>query len=448
MRGLIFVVALMLVVAGCTAAVPGVARPQPTEPSRQWAATGSQYNGLGVWIYSDELVVATDESVTAYDRASGSVRWARRPPAGAKVAFCGASTSVADGVVSLGYGAEGDNGAEITCDHVTVLDLGTGKLGWTARIPDDAEVKEQMGLGDRGLLTEVVGTTVVVGWAGVVAGYDISSGARKYHELIDPTGDFSPFDVRDITVVGPTAYFLVDSVVPLGAGQTPIAAFTADAATGREKVRANIDTTSYGFAEPHAGAFVSTAPLTALVYDGAGANDARYLVFNSVLGVTATVDTGSQLDANSDPVPASLEAGSFTIGANPRSHQLYRTLVTHGTLYSVTLMEAGNQLVAYDIRAGTRRWSATLPNTIMMQPVATDGSALAVAAIGMAVDAPVRLVRVDLDTGRVLSDTAGRLPVDHPGAEHFWFVRADNRLYAVEWDRPDLVRQTAAFAIG
>lgn len=410
----------------------------------QWRATGSQYNGLGYWLYGNDIVVATNDSVTAYDRADGTVLWKTAPPGNGQD-FCGASTTSSQDTVSLGYGAQGDNQDSIACEYVTVLHLDTGRLGWSAHLPTANELQQMMHA--NGIVTEVAGRTVVVGWTGVVAGYDLATGRQLYRNLIYPNGDYTPFSVKDIAIQGSTDYVLAHTDVPLSAGMTPVTVFESAVATGQEIGKDSVNGADFGFTDPDAAAFVSTSPLVAVIGDFQ-TTDNRYAAFDGRLRITSSIDGGRELDANSNSVPGSLDTGLFYLGIDQDAHQPYRTLVANGSLFSVTNPRIGNQVVAVDLAGGKQRWAVDVPGLRMMMPVAVDGSSLVVAAVGKADDAPVTLLRLDVSTGKVVSQHHGSVPIGAVSAGQFWFTWADHRAYAVNWGSAHDTIDPAVFAVG
>ncbi|MFC3991662.1 outer membrane protein assembly factor BamB family protein [Actinoplanes siamensis] len=136
------------VALACALTLSAAATPPVPLVRQLWTADVLQQDGLA--LAGDAVYVARQTTLTAYDLATGAVRWSRGSPWDADQLV---SMVVSDGMVRLAgprvWGATPDGGQMVFPAEVTVLDAATGSLRW--RRP--GEVKQSTAdavlLGDR-----------------------------------------------------------------------------------------------------------------------------------------------------------------------------------------------------------------------------------------------------------------------------------------------------------
>ena len=237
------------------------------KPAAKWQALSAEHHALGTWSYGSTLVVAANTQITAYSQATGAVRWRTKAPVvqGIATMFCGASPSAAGPTAVVGLGAVTDStGVDSDCHSIASLSLTTGKLGWVAGIPSNAEqvtyaesLDGQPGLAQHGLLVDVSGNTVVAGWVGELAGFSLATGAREWTNVVGGDSNLENYVVKDIATSGASAYAAVSEVFP-----SSMQMLRLDLATGKVIRKVTVSKGMTGLASPLEATILSAAPLT------------------------------------------------------------------------------------------------------------------------------------------------------------------------------------------
>jgi PQQ-like domain len=400
-----------------------------------WQASQSQYNAMGTVTDGSDLVVTADTAVYAYNRASGQLAWTVKPPAAfgsAPAAFCGSGQHPVGGMLSVGFGKLTDPEHHIVdCSSVGVVDLRSGKMLWSSLIIPADDLPSNPDLPE-GMTTEISGTTVLATWQAAGAAFSVTTGKRLWLENFDAP-------VRDLAAGNGLFYGMLVNLVPF-ADQFAMAIEAFNPATGHVVSKLPLTGAMTHTGQPQTGAIVSTKPLTILAEDMGDNENASFVVLNPAgTQVARVIPAGAQ-----EP---DAPAGSHVLFAVPLSgttgaHPSVNALVSGNTLLAVSYPSGSNPdygLVAYDLSAGSRQWTATPPGVNMITPVAVDGST--VVAVGSTVsggkDANPALARVSLGSGTVLSSTPRTTGHDPIGSfiGLYRFAWADGRAYAASWDQ-------------
>jgi outer membrane protein assembly factor BamB len=191
---------------------------------------------------------------------------------------------------------------------------------------------------------------------------------------------------------------------------------------------------------PSHGAIVATSPMTLLISDFSNNDNASFVVLDPTRQhITQVIPAGAQLPGNSQHV-----LNATPVGGNSASHSYVKAIVGGGMLITVSYPAGARsleQLVAYDLSTGAKRWSATRPGVKMIAPVAVDGSAVIAVGSTNTGLGNATLVRVSLTSGKVLSSTprpTGQDPIQD-FINNYHFTWSDGRAYAVDWDQRPIV---------
>jgi outer membrane protein assembly factor BamB len=406
-----------------------------------WQASQQQYDAMGTVTYGNELVVTADTGVYAYNRADGKLLWTVNPPANGSNgdAFCGSGQNAVNGKLSVGFGPQTNPSTHLLdCTSVGVIDLQSGKMLWTQQIPSAAALKANP-LSTFGMLTEISGNTVMATWNNLGAAFSAADGHRLW------TQSYSD-EFRDLAVANGTFYGLFEALAPLP-GQAPMALDGISPATGIPTSRLHLTAQMTRTGTPSHGAIVATSPMTLLISDFSNNDNASFVVLDPTRQhITQVIPAGAQLPGNSQHV-----LNATPVGGNSASHSYVKAIVGGGMLITVSYpagAQSLEQLVAYDLSTGAKRWSAIQQGTSMIAPVAVDGST--VIAVGTDAAGNATLVRVSLTSGKVLSSTRRPTGRDALGGAiiNYHYTWSDGRAYAVEWDRtPPLADMPGLFTM-
>lgn len=428
---------LIALLAACTGPgggdrIAGAGRPAAAKMSA-WQAVEQQYGAMGTVAYAQDLVVTADTGVYAYDRATGRRLWRLAPPGGDSRPgiFCGSGQSAAAGLLPVGLGVITNPGTHgVTCSAVGLVNLRTGKLAWSHSVPTRALAKGT-DIPPDGIVTEISGGIVVAAWGRMASAFSATGKrlwATGYNEFID-----------DLAVARGKSYLAFSTPAPFP-DEPPVAIDSIDTATGRITSRLHLTAQMTHTLTPDLGYFVSTDPVTVLVFDDSTAAHASYLV----------LDPAGRHVAQVIPAGVQLPSGGWSIldasvtSAALHSHPYIRTIVGGGKLISLTGGRRSGgieRLAAYDLSSGTRVWTAAPAGVSIVAPIAVVGSAVLAAGIGIASKQPV-LIRVSLGSGKMLSATPR--PTGTGGNalgtlfRYFHFTLADDRIYAVDWNMKPL----------
>jgi hypothetical protein len=414
----------------------------------RWQALSAQNNALGTWSYGNSLVVAANTRVTAYDQVTGKVLWRTRAPvaAGHDTMFCGASQAISGSTVMLGIGVATDStGVDSDCHSVISLNVMTGKLGWLQGLPSAAEslayarsLAGQPGLAEKGLIVEISGQTVVAGWLGVMAGFSLTSGVREWTTVIGGAPSVTNFDnyvVKDIAVSGADTYVAAAEVFPQS-----MKLLRVDSATGTVSREVTLSRRMTGLASPLEATILSAAPLTVAVEQITPIDATNVVSFRRDLAATRIFRGGPQQVSEGAVIGKTLYASPMA-GDN-EAHRFYPFTLGNGLLIVLTLPPdgggQGNKMVAFNDATGTTKWTAAVPDTDIIYPVAVTRSAVEVIGASQSGQGNPELIIVDAATGKVLSVGKPRVLGPAPlGVTNgsYRFVAAGGHVYGVYWSR-------------
>lgn len=398
----------------------------PAKPAvKDWtvkAERPAHESGLAVWVVDDLLVFAAESGVVAYGRADGAEKWRADPPEGV---FCGASDREVDGVVALAFGP-GDAGDpnEVRCGAATLLDLGTGKLGWQGKFTAPQNVSPENVRS--GAALEIVGDMVVVAQDQGMVGLNLADGAQKWAKDVQHKASGE---------LGCKAYDMVPTDKDVVVGQacinmTGIVTFSRiDPATGETTQTADFSSSETG-GRLEFPDFVSADPPIAWMSETEA--NSKLVVLADDLQSGKGIATG---DATAPGAGLARDSMGFDRMGDSQHHPT-RLLIDGDTAYGVTLpvQDAPNKLYAFDITTGEEKWSAPVDGARVLQPVAVDDGNLVVAGGPVGRDGPMHVIKVNPDDGSVTSDEKFEVSGEdggNPLVENFRFFWADDRMYGV-----------------
>ncbi|ROT32792.1 PQQ-binding-like beta-propeller repeat protein [Micromonospora sp. HM5-17] len=339
-------------------------KPAEGEPNNAYAMLGS-------WMLDQTLVRAQHDKVTAFTLADGKEAWSIPVPQGTTV--CTTSPDPADGVVAVVYGPKD------RCDQMATIDLNSGQRKWTVKIPFRV-MEPDIPLSDMVLDPRPVPQVITVGDSVLVYAenkdydreivvYSITDGTRRWGT--EDRCSFLGLNADEKTVVvGQTC---LDQYAVLG----------LDMATGAEKWRTSLTK------EQEVDRVLSVSP-TILAADEA-TGPGNLVVLDDAGKVMHTIP---RIVDNVEFAKAGPDTFSFPY------------LVSDDTLYvqlDRKIDVSDGQIVAFDLKSGQVKWKSTghtwKPTMIRI----ADEGLLALEASPN--DGSVRLVRVDLGSGKV-SDVA------------------------------------------
>ncbi|MFD4015697.1 outer membrane protein assembly factor BamB family protein [Streptomyces sindenensis] len=131
---------------------------------------------LGPWVTGGTVVKAMHRTVSGYSLEDGSQEWSLRLPTD----VCAAPTGpTADGKIVIGLLT--DTSADRTCDKLQMIDLATGEDGWSATI-DRAVHNDDL----RYVIMAISGDVVTIGGLGRAEAYRVSDGKHLWGKLPGP----------------------------------------------------------------------------------------------------------------------------------------------------------------------------------------------------------------------------------------------------------------------
>ncbi|UCM88185.1 outer membrane protein assembly factor BamB family protein [Streptomyces marincola] len=384
-----------------------------------WLATAERPTTdkvITAWTAGDTVVRVAESGVTAFSQADGQVVWQAAPPDGQ--AFCGAGSRGVDGRAALAVGP-GSVGNRIECDTATVLDLASGELGWRQPI----SAPRQGDHARNGAVLEIVGDTVVIAQDQGLVGLNLADGQRRWQREVSFEGE--PGCGAEDMLATDTRVVLAQTC---GRLRDQVQFAVVDPATGetaRERTFAGTDPES-GLLTP---ALLSADPLVGYVR---GNHAAIGLVLDEEMEVVAEVELG---DGSARGGVAQGDGG-FGRALSETEHVPPPLRVIENALYAVTLPEGGapNQLVAFDLATGERRWAAALPDAHATQPVTVEDGAVVVATGPRSGTGELGIARFDAATGEVLGTTGAPVVNDSgqvPAATTYRYFYQDGRMLAV-----------------
>jgi hypothetical protein len=430
--------------AGCSAsgypsatgARSGAATGQ-AESAARWKAQIPGTGVVGTWTYGGDLVVAADQQITAISQSTGRVAWKLAPltAPSATTRFCGASTSVVNGDVAVGIGELLPGGRNAECHAVAVVDLRAGRFTWAQSIPLKSQLSGMQGgtaaLAPHGIVVGIADNTVVAAWQGVYSGFSLASGARRWTRLVPAASNVSDASIGDIAPAGAVTYL---TYTPTFGGYPTLMAI--DTATGKARARAGLPQRLTGISQPGPAMIVGTSPVTVVLTDLTSSARALATV-NRPLSSVNVIRSGS---LNATVAAPGHDLDLTDPADNAAVHGYLPVLSADGMLFAVTVppdSPPANKLIGYDAATGRIRWTASVPNTDMVAPVAVDGATLIAEGVNEIGHGDPVVVRVNMSTGQVESSQAfstggtqqlGGLLV------FYGYNWANGSVYAVDWN--------------
>ncbi|HEX3786210.1 MAG TPA: hypothetical protein VHX38_41730 [Pseudonocardiaceae bacterium] len=447
---------------GSTLAGPVGSASTPPKALSAWQVSETQLpyaEGFGTFSYAaNDLVTVTEKAVTTFARDTGKQLWQVTPPASAGNLFCAVSRNMVNGMVAVAFGAAMPGKASSTttpnaqCLSTGLLDLATHKFRWVRQLPALSDGATP----PNGQALVIAGNYVYAGLQSVIDRVTLTDGAvQTLGQLGENSLDTCNLD--DMAVDAETIYLTcfdedgtngtdgsVEKVVELAAASGQV---TASASLSAAAVKLPPDPDATGGGLEFGGAMiVSTSPLILVLDNENGSQtDSSFIRLDSSLKVVwaqeQPTDAQGQLDATLD--------NPFLLNG---MHDFSRATVARGLLYLVTTYEQSsqpvvNQVVALDVNNGQRRWTTSVPNTSLVDPVAITGNSLLVAGarlVSSNVDNPSTVLATFNATSGALTATREQpLPIVGAAsgitlagdgvdalAEAFWLV-ADGRLYGM-----------------
>ncbi|MDG4861876.1 PQQ-binding-like beta-propeller repeat protein, partial [Streptomyces sp. T-3] len=129
-----------------------------------WALTRSETGYfIGLWSAGDDVVLGTDEGLTAYDAASGAPQWSWQPPNGGLLCNMTHTTEADVGAITYGVFNSEVGGIE-QCDQLQTIDVASGKTRWSQPV-------SLQGKGAKGFPNRVGGSALSISDGVVSAAY-------------------------------------------------------------------------------------------------------------------------------------------------------------------------------------------------------------------------------------------------------------------------------------
>jgi outer membrane protein assembly factor BamB len=292
----------------------------------------------GVWLEAGMLIRVRTDQVTAYDAATGAVRWTWSVP-GQNV-VCTLSRGTAGSIGVLGYAAD-----SAPCSNLVAIDLNTGKQLWSAT-PDTGDFDDRSSpLAD---FVAAAGNVVTVRSDTGLTAYDARTGTQQWQT---PSASNCPdeFVAAD-----------ANNVVAISACQQSYLVADLDPASGRARWQTPV-------AEPAANYQLGLLATDPVVIDDAlpGARGTDHLrVFTAQGQQRVTIDASSLTTASG---PASLDTGGYAGDAAGafQSQPIYRTMEFGNTLVAATQQTGDHvDLLGYDLTTGRRIWDTPTPDDV------------------------------------------------------------------------------------
>ncbi|REE95742.1 PQQ-binding-like beta-propeller repeat protein [Thermomonospora umbrina] len=316
-----------------------------------WQASGENpddVEGQGSWLHGSTVVRARFDRLTAYDIATGDVRWTFTVPAPA--VLCAMSGAPEGGTGAVGYGEE--DGA---CARLAAVDLTNGRPLWTKDLAPEPGPGVTAGP-PRGASPNMVALTrdaVVVRTGGALRAFGLRDGADRWTR---PAGKNCEFD----GVIGGSTAVLAELRCPV----TPQKIVAVDVTTGRSRweTPAPLRSSSADIT------LLSAAPAVARVHEGGKRGIDAVLSFDDAGRTRATIEV--------EDGPWRLTSGSSLFEVAPLD-----PLMVLGDRLVARASGAGgrSEIRVYGLTDGRRLWSTPLEDieAVHVEPsrvlVLTDG---------------------------------------------------------------------------
>ncbi|GII81655.1 hypothetical protein Sru01_66370 [Sphaerisporangium rufum] len=314
---------------------------------------------LGSWAVPGALLRADHAALVSWDAATGAGRGRLRPPGGG--AFCAAAQEVAADVLALAYGPRPRKpGAAGRCAGVLLVEPATGSVRHRVSLAGTAVGRGAAGR--YGTSLAVAGDTLVVARGRAVTGFGTTDGSVRWEAGGLPAG----CAFRDV-LAGPAGAVLLASC----GRSRPAVVLALDPATGARRWRVVAPSGATG----ESGSLVAADPVVAALPKAGGAG--RYLVLGRPGEVTASIpQSGPYGTLDMRPI------------GRPGGRARYRVVLAGGALVTATTpsqvseLRDTNDLVAFGLADGGRRWSRRLDPASTAVPAAADGDTVIVMRTG------------------------------------------------------------------
>lgn len=430
-------------------------KPAGDKPFKPWTTEGddeSKDNVIRILNSGEDLIIVTARDVTAISRENGKVKWFTKAPEvdSGEAAFCGAgNTTSSDGKLALTLGLIEGKPKPVTpnCGVVGVIDLATGKLGWSTTV---AYAQGAISEKHAGMPVEIVDDIVVATWDFNVFGLDLATGATKWHVKLKSEPDGRP----NCPVKGMLPASAKSVVVKATCIQTngdalfSIAEITSEGAIGRS---ANI-TDADAQLKISSMTLLSGSPVVLNVNPKPGPDERVSIVTLDDAWKIKSVIHDERGDAKAEYPLAFVPIGLTTTPIGAYQEQS-RSLFSGDTMVSVTAPNKGkpNRLVATDLKTGKDLWATEEPDLLFMQVLAIEGDKVFAlqSALKNTKDFAQSVVEIDLRDGKVNGKKTTEVisPNDGPPTITFYgFTFKDGRAYGVQFQNSDT--QWLAYSVG
>ncbi|MEQ4204485.1 hypothetical protein [Actinopolymorpha sp. B9G3] len=395
-----------------------------------------------------DLIIVTQRDVTSIDRRTGEKNWntgvANLDNPQGKAAFCGASTTAANGVIAVaaGWDPKAKEGGRYrpTCGLVSLLDLETGKLGATVQV---AYTEGAGSVPVNGVPVEIIGDTVVAAWNSTIFGLNLADLSTRWNYQLEqgPGRKGQSCRITDMAL-GESDRVVVAMSTCTRQWSADVTRYVDEVDVAGRPLRNHQFSDEETRTEIASLEMVSASPLVVSVYPGVKVKgQVGSLV--TLGGDSWQVQNVIHDERTKHERPNDEAFTMVSIGWDSRVGTYRvpnRTLVSDETLVSFTPPNRGkpNALVVVDLSSGKELWTSPAPaGTVYWQVLAIEDDA--VVALAADTDNKARglhVVRVDRKTGKVIdrettevqTPTGGRVVVQFYG-----FVYADKRAYGVEF---------------
>lgn len=363
-------------------------------------APASGADAPGLWVTDEVVVKAAYKQLLGFAVDGGRPAWD-------EITFSGPVCSVtpqrtADDKVVVAHKLSADSGSR--CNQLVQVDLGTGKQGWKAKLPEGELFDSTLNVG----LT-ITGNTLVAGRSQSGVGYDVRTGKKlwdkkKYGAACFPSGFAGEGDrLIAVSSCGAATDTEHDEVQQL------------DPATGKARWTRKI---------PKGWKVERAYSVSPLVLYLTNRDDKKW----NVTAFGADGSTRSQLDINESFAPE-CESAILSLDLQGCSG----AVADDNTLYLPTRSTGGgNEIVAVGLGNGKEKWRVKSPTQKAMQPVKVEGGRL-IAYVQPSYDAGGRVVSVPTTGSSHKPATLLQLPEATASMENTFFSKAveyaDGRFY-------------------
>ncbi|MEV5578493.1 PQQ-binding-like beta-propeller repeat protein [Streptomyces parvus] len=308
-------------------------------------------SALGPWTAGDIVAKAMYRTVSGYSLEDGSRKWSLRLPTD----VCAAPTRpTADGKIVIGLLTETSADADENCDKLQMIDLATGEAGWSVTI--DRVVRNDA---LRYVVMAISGDVVTIGGLGRAEAYRVSDGKQVWGKPPGPceVQGFAGGSVMLASVLCPSQ----------SKGEVDEEVRRIDPVTGRTlwtyKVRKGWNVDAFHSVDPpviflRKGPLVGGTSAIAVLNDdgtfrsrpapGGDAPEGRCPGRERQLGWNLDTCTGTAVDTDTD---------TLYVATKHRSAGRSST----------------NDVVAYDMSTGKKKWKVPSPATQTLMPLRVEG---------------------------------------------------------------------------